>query len=104
MEQEENPDRSKQYTDASPVKLRDQLNENWRQLRLFKTALQDRDEVINTLHQSIRQRDEAIDGLHKRIALMNRIRPLVYAAIGGAVAKLAELLIGYLGGKSWVHF
>lgn len=93
VDTEDNPDRSKQYTDATPEKLRDQLNENWRQLRLFKSALSDRDRVIAELHGSISTRDEHIDSLNARLKLMNRVRPLLYAGLGGAVAKLGDFLI-----------
>jgi hypothetical protein len=83
--------------DADPQKLLDQLNENWRQLRLFKTAMADRDQVISELHNSIHQRDEAIKGLNKTIKLSNRIRPLVYAALGAAIPELIKLAIQGLG-------
>jgi len=87
---EENPDRSHQYTDANPEKLRDQLNENWRQLRLFKAALSDRDQVIGELHESIIRRDKLIGSLNQKLALTNRLRPLAYAAIGGMAAELVK--------------
>jgi len=87
---EENPDRSQQYIDATPEKLRDQLNENWRQLRLFRAALSDRDQVIGELHNSISQRDELIASQNKKLILMNRLRPLLYACIGGAVSELGK--------------
>ena len=93
---EDDADRSTQYMDTDPEKLRDQLNENWRQLRLFKAALQDRDEVINELHGSIRKRDQLISNQEKRIKLMNRLRPLIYAGIGSVVAKVADVLINLI--------
>jgi hypothetical protein len=116
VDAEENPDRSHQYKVAddsaqvtvvntrtgSRQKLIDQVNENWRQLRLFKAALSDRDRVIAELHESIFRRDKLIGSLNQKLALMNRIRPLVYACIGAAAAKLAELGVERI--SRWVHF
>lgn len=86
-----NPDRSRQYEDSDPRKLKDQLNEAWRQMRLFTRAVADRDAVINSLHASIHQRDKSIGLLQKSLRLANRTWPLIYAAVGAAAAKLAEL-------------
>src|SRR5580765_3392662 len=100
------PDRSFQYKlaeDSASVKvvnkstgkkeqLVDQLNENFKQVRLLRAALSDRDEVIATLHGSIAQRDKVIEQQAKSIKLRNRVRTLVYAVLGGASAKLIELL------------
>jgi predicted RNase H-like nuclease (RuvC/YqgF family) len=116
VDADDNPDRSNQYKvaeDSAQVtvvntktggrqKLIDQVNENWRQLRLFKTALSDRDRVIAELHQSIFKRDTMIGRLNQKLALMNRVRPLVYGCIGAAVAKLAELGVERI--SRWVHF
>jgi hypothetical protein len=95
---DENPDRSVQYKDTDPAKLRDQLNENWRQLRLLRTAVSDRDEVIGTLHGSIHRRDEVIAAQAKSIKLFNRARPLMYAAIGAVSAEVAKWAGSWLVG------
>lgn len=89
----DNPDRSRQYTDSDPAKLRDQLNENWRQLRLFKQALADRDRVVAELHESINRRDKLIGSLNQRLALMNWFRPWLYALLGGIVNELGRFLV-----------
>ena len=88
---EDNPDRSSQHTDTDPRILRDQLNENWRQLRLFKRALEDRDETISTLHEAITKEKEINAALVVKLKMANRLRPWIYGIIGGAVAKLADL-------------
>ena len=88
-----NPDRSTQYRDTDPEKLRDQLNENWRQLRLLRTAVADRDTIIGTLHESVRLRDQAVKALKTRVKITSKLWPLVYAAVGGACAKGLELLV-----------
>jgi hypothetical protein len=105
IDAEENPDRSHHYKvtdDSAQVivvntktgerqKLIDQLNENWRQLRLFKAALSDRDKVIAELHESIARRDKMIAAQNHKLALMNRLRPVAYACIGAAIGKISEL-------------
>jgi hypothetical protein len=91
-----NPDRRESYRCADPVTLRDQLNENWRQLRLMGRALADRDAIIGKQHQSIRARDVTIAELQKRLKLSNRFWPLLYAMAGGAVAETAKLLIEWI--------
>lgn len=84
------PDRSRQYRDASPEKLRDQLNENWRQLRVFAAAVADRDRVIDSMHKSVAKRDETIKLQNQRLRL-NKIKvALLYSLVGGAAAKGAE--------------
>lgn len=109
-----NPDRSSQYQLVSETehgdsveilvlnkatgrkqKLIDQLNENWRQLRLLRTAVADRDTIIGTLHESIRTRDQAVKALKTRVKISNKVWPLVYAAIGAICAKGLELLVIY---------
>ena len=94
---DDKPDRSTQYRETDPVKLRDQLNENWRQLRMLRAALADRDEVIATLHNSIAKRDDVIQAQAKSIKLRNRAWAVIYAGIGGAAASLATL-----GGQAFV--
>lgn len=103
MEPEDNPDRKGQYKlDGSEIinlktgsrySVVDQLDENFRQIRLFRNALRDRDEVINELHSSIRRRDEVIAGQNSKLKLTNRLRPWIYGILGGAVAKLGDLFI-----------
>jgi hypothetical protein len=104
---DDNPDRSQQYKlkKNSPAAvvvntrtgeeqlLVDQVNENWRQLRLFKAALSDRDEVISKLHESIRERDKLNKSLNTRLSLMNKVKPWLYGLFGGAAGKLGELLV-----------
>ena len=93
---DEKPDRSAQYKQTNPAVLVDQLNENWRQLRLLRAAVSDRDEVIATLHGSIAERDKMIAAQETKMKLLNRVRPFVYATIGGAVTKMGELGFMYL--------
>jgi hypothetical protein len=83
-----NPDRKNQYRDSSPAVLRDQLNENWRQLRILSAAVGDRDRIIASQHLSISERDTTIKLLNSR---------LLYALVGGAAAKGAEVGILALG-------
>src|SRR5579863_10364886 len=86
-----NPDRSQQYRDASPQVLRDQLNENWKQLRILGTAVADRDRVIGTLHKSVEERDTTIGLLNGRLRYSKIRVALLYALVGGAAAKGAEV-------------
>lgn len=88
-----NPDRHTQYTDASPEKLRDQLNENWRQLRIFGVAIADRDRTIDSLHKSVAERDTTIQLLNGRLRLSKVRVALLYALVGGAAAKGSEALV-----------
>jgi hypothetical protein len=92
-----NPDRKHQYRDASPVVLRDQLNENWRQLRILSTAVTDRDKIIGDLHSSVKERDETIELLNGRLRYSKVKVALLYALVGGAAAKGAEVGILALG-------
>lgn len=105
----ENPDRSRHYKlkgDGSLVvvntmtgneqSLVEQVNENFRQMRLLKTALDDRDEVIGELHGSIKRRDEVIAAQEKKAKLFNRVRPFVYAFFGGALTALGDVVIHQL--------
>lgn len=105
-----NPDRSSQYQLAHPSdaltvvnvktgtrqQLLDQVNENFRQMRLLRTAVHDRDTVVATLHGEIHKRDEMIDTQNTHIKLLNRLRPLLYAGIGGGIAKLVEMGVVWL--------
>lgn len=103
---QDNPDRSAQYrldgidivnvNSGARYSVVDQLNENFRQLRLMRTALSDRDQVISELHDSIHKRDETIGKLNQKLKQMNRLRPVAYAALGAVVAKFAELGFGWL--------
>jgi hypothetical protein len=86
-----NPDRKNQYRDASPVVLRDQLNENWRQLRILSTAVADRDRTIGALHKSVEERDTTIGLLNGRLRYSKIRVALLYALVGGAAAKGAEV-------------
>jgi hypothetical protein len=88
-----NPDRHTQYTDASPEKLRDQLNENWRQLRIFGVAIADRDRAIDGLHKSVAERDTTIKLLNGRLRLAKVRVALLYALVGGIAAKGAEVSV-----------
>lgn len=92
-EQNFNPDRSYQYRDASPAKLLDQLNENWKQLRTFKAAVDDRDRIISSLHESIAKRDESIKLVNKQLKLAKVRIALMYALLGGIGAKGAEAIV-----------
>ena len=99
-------DRSAQYQDASPSKLLDQLNENWRQLRLFGLAVADRDRAIDSLHKSIAERDKAISRLNSRLRFAKVRVALLYALVGGIAAKGAEELVFALiklFASSWGH-
>lgn len=87
-----NADRKSSYTDASPSKLRDQLNENWRQLRLFARAVGDRDRVIGELHKSIEARDQTIKLQNGLLALSKVKVKLLYGLVGGAAFKGVEAL------------
>jgi hypothetical protein len=89
----DNPDRSLQYHDASPGKLLFQLNENWKQLRLFKLAVADRDKMINRLHQSISEQEKATHDLENRLKYSRVKIALLYSIIGGASAKGVELFV-----------
>jgi hypothetical protein len=84
-------DRSQQYTDATPERLRDQLNENWRQLRLMKTTVADRDIVIANQQASIAARDLTIKLQNDRNHYTKLKIALRYSVIGGVAAKLAEV-------------
>jgi gamma-glutamyl phosphate reductase len=88
------PDRSRQYRDASPEKLRDQLNENWKQLRVFAAAVADRDRVIDSMHKSLAERDKTIKLQNERSVAQERVNKikvaLLYSLVGGAAAKGAE--------------
>jgi|SRR5579862_397319 len=101
-----NPDRSSQYTDISVEKVREQLNENWKQLRLFARAVADRDRVIDELHGSIARRDEAIaerDKTIKTIKLMSKVKVAVlYSLVGGAAAKGIEVFAMAMV-HHWIH-
>jgi hypothetical protein len=67
------------------------LNECWRQLRLFKVAVADRDRNLDRNLQAINEQRELIRNLRQALRLTNRLWPLVYALAGGCAAKLAEL-------------
>lgn len=86
----EGPDRSGQYQDASPKVLRDQLNENWKQLRILKAAVSDRDRQIDSLHTSVRERDTTIGLLNGRLRYSKVRVALLYALVGGAAAEGAK--------------
>jgi hypothetical protein len=88
---DDNPDRSKYYKNANPDIVLDQLNECWRQLRLFKVAVADRDRNLARNLQAINEQRELIHNLRQALRLTNRLWPLVYALAGGCAAKLAEL-------------
>lgn len=88
----ENPDRSSQYKDATPAKLLDQLNENWKQLRIFAAAIGDRDRTIDQLYGSLAQRDKAIDALNGRLRYAKVRLVLLYSLIGGVAAEGAKVL------------
>ena len=94
-----NPDRSRdpkfRRENATTSALMDQLNEAWRQMRLLGRAVTDRDRIIDQLHQSIHEREATISALHKRLRLSNRARPFIYAAAGGACAKIAEIAVSH---------
>ena len=90
---EGNLDRSAQHTDPSPQKLLYQLNENWKQLRLFSAAVADRDQIINGLHLSIATRDRAIHLLNGRLRYAKVKIALLYALVGAVAAKGAEVLV-----------
>jgi predicted RNase H-like nuclease (RuvC/YqgF family) len=92
----ENPDRSNQYTDASPTKLRDQLNENWKQLRIFARAVADRDRTINALQTSLEERDKVIKRLKGRLSFARVRIALLYALVGGIAAEGAKVLVRIL--------
>lgn len=109
MVSNDNPDRSEHYKLEDPEdltvintrtggrqKLLDQVNENFRQMRLLKAALDDRNQVIAELHGSIKTRDELIASLETKIRLFNRVRPFVYAAIGSAITASTGILINFL--------
>jgi hypothetical protein len=85
-----NPDRKNQYRDATPAVLRDQLNENWRQLRIFKIAIDDRDRTIGGLHKSVEERDKTIKLLNGRLRYSKVRVALLYALVGGAAAEGAK--------------
>jgi cell division protein FtsL len=92
-----NPDRKNQYRDSSPAVLRDQLNENWRQLRILSAAVGDRDRIIASQHLSISERDTTIKLLNSRLSYSKIRVALLYALVGGAAAKGAEVGILALG-------
>ncbi len=96
---ETNPDRSEQYKDATPQKLLEQLNENWRQLRLFKTAIDDRDRNLDRLHHSISERDETIEGLQKALRLRNRLWPIVYSVLGGVGTGIVGIIAAIVAAR-----
>jgi hypothetical protein len=93
---DDNPDRSKYYQDAAPGKLLDQLNECWRQLRLFKEAVADRDRNLDRNLQAIEEQRKLIKSLRQALKLTNRLWPLIYALSGAILGKLAEL------GMEWI--
>lgn len=93
MDLHENPDRSSQYRDASPSKLLDQLNENWKQLRIFAAAIGDRDRTIDQLYSSLAERDKAIEALNGRLRYAKVRLVLLYSLIGGIAAKGAEVAV-----------
>jgi len=88
----ENPDRSSQYTDATPAKLRDQLNENWKQLRIFGRTVADRDRVIDQLHTSLEERDIVIDRLKNRLRFAGVRIAVLYALVGGIAGEGAKVI------------
>lgn len=101
---EENPDRSGQYKQRSDGMVEnvhfgtlqhpiDQLNEAFRQIRLMRTALRDRDEVIAELHGAIKKRDHLITELTTSIKLSNRARPFLFAFFGGAATALGTWVL-----------
>jgi hypothetical protein len=100
-----NPDRSLQYRDTSPDALLNQLNENWKKLRLVERAVGDRDRVINELHGSIAERDKAITRLNTRLRFAKVKLILLYSLIGGIAAKGAEELVILIAKLllAWMH-
>ena len=86
-------DQARQYQDASPEVLLQQLNENWTKLRTFERAVADREIVIGGLHKSVEQRDVAIKKLNNLLRFSRVKVALMYALIGGAAAKGAEELV-----------
>jgi predicted RNase H-like nuclease (RuvC/YqgF family) len=100
-----NPDRSLQYRDTSPTALLDQLNENWKKLRLVERAVGDRDRVIQQLQRSIAERDKAIKGLNTRLRFAKVKLILLYSLIGGVAAKGAEELVVLIAKLllAWMH-
>jgi hypothetical protein len=100
-----NPDRSLQYRDTSPDALLNQLNENWKKLRLVERAVGDRDRVIQQLQSSIAERDKAIKGLNTRLRFAKVKLILLYSLIGGVAAKGAEELVVLIAKLllAWMH-
>lgn len=93
MDLHENPDRSSQYKDATPAKLLGQLNENWKQLRIFAAAIGGRDRTIDQLYRSLAERDKAVEALNGRLRYAKVRLVLLYSLIGGVAAKGVEVLV-----------
>jgi uncharacterized coiled-coil protein SlyX len=84
---------AKSYQNASPVVLRDQLNECWTKLRAFERAVASRDRQIDELTKSLAARDLIVSRLQKRLTFARAKVAALYAIIGAAVAKTLELVV-----------
>jgi hypothetical protein len=91
--QDPSVDRRKQYTDPTPEKLLQQLNENWRQLRIFQSAVGDRDRVISEQHEQIRTRDQLIKRQNTMLKYAKIRLALLYSLVGGVAFKGAEVFM-----------
>jgi hypothetical protein len=91
---DDKPDRSAFHKDTSPSVLLYQLNENWRQLRLVRRAVADRDDIIGQLHEAIRARDRMITAQTAALKLRNWLRPLGYALVGGVTGEIVKFALG----------
>lgn len=88
-------DRSKQYTRTDPPILKHAIDEAWREIRLQKLAIQDRDRTIAELHQKLANRDTIIDRQADYLKTKDLVENLktwaVRVLIGGQWALIAWL-------------
>jgi hypothetical protein len=92
-------DQARQYVNASPDALLEQLNGLGTSVRVRDKIIADRELVIHELHGSIAARDKTIRLLNGKLKYTRVKLALLFALIGGAAAKGAEALVVAL-----VHF